>query len=103
MSGTIFLSREATTDFLRDREFPELAIRATVKRPTVNHRRLLKSQTFADGFMVGWLSLVDPGMAVPEKPLPPATSKISAYLQGLLSGIEAAKAHRVSLCDIRDI
>lgn|SRR5664279_2811910 len=97
MSLTISSSRDATTDFLRDRDFPELVVRATVKRPIVNYPGIHKRQTFADGFMVGWLSLIDPGLPVPAIPILPATPRTSAYLQGLLCGIEAAKKHRASL------
>ena len=97
MSRTISSSRDATTDFLRDREFPELTVRAAARRPTANHPEIRKRQTFADGFMVGWLSLIDPGLPVPTIPILPATPRTSAYLQGLLCGIEAAKKHRASL------
>jgi hypothetical protein len=103
MFGTLFSSPKPATDFSRDREFPELAVRAAVKRRTADRPEIGARRTFADGFMAGWLSLVDPGVPVPEIAILPATPRISDYFQGLLSGIEAAKGYRVSLCDIRDI
>jgi len=53
-------------------------------------------RTFADGFIAGWRSPVDPDPTTPNIPTEPARRKISAYLQGLLSGIEAANRHRAN-------
>ena len=49
---------------------------------------------FADGFIVGWQSLVSSCSATPKIPAPATARRISSYFQGLLSGIEAAKKFR---------
>jgi hypothetical protein len=98
MSNTALLSRQSiAVGSLRGHEFPPLTARGAVNGSAANFSQMRSKQTFADGFIAGWQSLVDPEMAMPEIPLHPAPLKISAYFQGLLSGIEAAKKHQASL------
>ena len=48
-------------------------------------------RTFASGFIEGWTNVVGYTLELPEVPSPPVQSIGSAYIQGLITGIEVAK------------
>jgi hypothetical protein len=54
-------------------------------------------QTFADGFIAGWVSIMGPRLVIPEIPAQPLGKIGSAYIQGLMKGIEAAKKQMVEM------
>jgi len=98
MSSTGLLSHGSIAlSSASDRELSFNSARNGAKRPAVNFPATCNRQNFTDGFIAGWQSLVDPEMAMPEIPIRPTPLKISAYFQGLLRGIEAAKKHNASL------
>jgi hypothetical protein len=50
-----------------------------------------KPQTFAQGFIAGWHSIVGPRLDFPEIPSPSIQGSGSEFIHGLMQGIEAAK------------
>ena len=64
------------------------------KTATMSMHEPNNERRFADGFIVGWQSLVSPCAATPDIPMSYTSRRISSYFQGLFSGIEAAKKFR---------
>lgn len=52
---------------------------------------MIDKQTFADGFIQGWQSVIGQQFPLPEIPSPSTLGSRSAYIYGLMDGIEAAK------------
>lgn len=50
-----------------------------------------KNQTFAEGFILGWQSVLVTGFPFPEIPPSSVDGSGSNYIRGLIEGIEAAK------------
>lgn len=50
-----------------------------------------EKQTFKDGFVRGWESVVGPALQPPPIEPPPAAAGVSQFMQGLILGIEAGK------------
>lgn len=48
-------------------------------------------QTFQDGYVRGWESVVGPALQPPEIERPPVVPGASQFMQGLIMGIEAGK------------
>ena len=61
-----------------------------------------KRQTFAQGFIEGWHSIVGPRFVFPEIPSPSIHGSGSEYMSGLLQGIEAAKKAKENDRETRD-
>ncbi len=52
---------------------------------------VVKPQTFAQGFIEGWHSVVGAGLHFPEIPSPSIQKSGSEFIRGVMQGIEAAK------------
>lgn len=50
-----------------------------------------QKQTFNDGFVRGWESVVGPALPPPLIERPPIVPGVSQFMQGLILGIEAGK------------
>jgi len=48
-------------------------------------------QSYIDGFLQGWSSVVGPRLDFPEIPAPPIPASGSNFIHGLMEGIAAAK------------
>ena len=51
-----------------------------------------KERTFASGFIEGWTNVAGYTLELPEVPSPPVQSIGSAYIQGLITGIDRKKS-----------
>jgi hypothetical protein len=58
-----------------------------------------QQQTFSEGFMRGWESIVGPALEPPEIEIPPAVPSGSRFMQGLIMGIEAGKKKMAELSE----
>ena len=54
------------------------------------------NQTFEDGFLEGWHSVVGSRLDLPDVPSPSIQGSGSVYINGLMAGIEAAKKEIVA-------
>jgi hypothetical protein len=54
-------------------------------------------QTFADGFLAGFFSVMGPRVIIPKISTPPVSKIGSDYIHGLMQGIEAAKKQIVEM------
>jgi hypothetical protein len=50
-----------------------------------------QGQSYTDGFLQGWTSVLGPRLEFPEIPAPPIQSSGSPFIRGMMEGIAAAK------------